>query len=690
MSLSLQTRIFIGVVSVGFLILAIVWYGVRPAYEQKILNERITIVQQIQNYTVETIDKQLADWIAITRGITQQLYDRPVEGESFIRHTMILHPEIIRIRISSPSLPDELVSQNIHYQEPVEEHFEEQFILSSDTLIRMAWLPQSVVTRSSFEINNVTFYATIWWDSKQLQQLFQQLPFGTDYAVAFLSSVNVVYSNTDSSFVSLFQLNQAHISTMQQMSYNEQQWYGVTSVVSNAPLFFIVAIPESDVRQPVQQLLQYTIYFVAALLSLLLIGGWILSYQISKPINRLVKDVEQLSTLDFSKPIRSTGMKNIRSMAETIELMRQSLERYQKLNVEKIIIEEWKNKLFMMHSEDLIALTDSEGKYVFKNNRFDDFCSTISSELQCSSIQELLTLPSVSITKEVRRQENIENELTISSRQAELKIKIPDEGLQYYRINDIAITRNGQSLGALVILHDLTNDRLIDKMKNEMINIIVHELRSPVGSIIGFADILVKQDDIEEQERKEFLGYILESGHRLLNLINRFLDISRLESRRIEYPKVPTNIIEIVHNVIESVQPQLRTKNLKVEVEIDNSIPYAIIAPELIREAILNLVANAIKYGDPDRTINIQLRQANGSIQFVITDHGYGIPIEAQEKLFTKFYRVANPKAQKEVGTGLGLAYVKEIVMYHNGEISLESNAEIGCRFTISIPVGNK
>jgi len=179
---------------------------------------------------------------------------------------------------------------------------------------------------------------------------------------------------------------------------------------------------------------------------------------------------------------------------------------------------------------------------------------------------------------------------------------------------------------------------------------------------------------------------MLESSKNLNNLINRFLDISRLESHGIKYPIVLTDVGHITKSVVELQTPQLTSKSIMVELEIGGDIPKIFVSPDLFREAVSNLLSNAIKYGGPDRTIVMALTLADQNIIFSITDHGYGIPPGAQEKIFTKFYRVNNPKASKEIGTGLGLAYVKEIAAFHHGSIALESNPEIGCKFTMTIP----
>ncbi|HOV98099.1 MAG TPA: ATP-binding protein [Bacteroidota bacterium] len=687
--LSLQNRIFIGSVAIAVLSLLVLWFVVRPIYERRVLSERITIIQQVEAYTVETLEKQIAMWIQATRGISLHLQEQPKDGEQFIYHTMLLHPEIIRIRIYSQDLPDKLESQNTQYSLTIPDSVDNFLLPSSDSLVSVGWIPQSsvVVTRSKSYLAGTTFYTAIWWHAPDFHSVLQRLPLGEEYRVMLASDSCLLYASCDTAMMKYFCSGETHVNSLQKVKIGKQKWYGMASMFRTVPLKFIVVVPESEVRAPVRELLLHSSVFVLSLFVILLIAGWILSYQISKPIIRLAEDVEKLGSLDFSQPIREVGMKNLQRMAETIELMRQSLQRYQQLNVERIIVEEWKNKLFMMHSDDLIGLTDAEGKFVFRNARFDELCTTLMPEGEIVSKEEFLSRPEISKSKE-SVEEDIQDRNVIESRQVELKIHLPNDEVHYYRLNDSIISRDAHPLGSLLILHDLTNDRIIDKMKSEMMNVIVHEMRSPVGSIVGFAELLSHDEDVTPEERREFLQYILQGGNHLLALINRFLDISRLESRSVEYPKAPTDIVALVQSVIEMLEPQLRGKNLTVEVEIRGAIPYATVVPDLIREAVMNLVTNAIKYGDQNRSILVQLSFENGAIIFSITDHGYGIPLEAQEKLFTKFYRVrSNKKGTEEVGTGLGLAYVKEIVTYHGGTISLESNSEIGCKFTISLPV---
>jgi len=692
MQLSFQNRIFIVIGIITIVTLFFVWTIVRPKYEASVITERLTSVQQLQIYAIENLDRSIASWSEVTRFMAWQVTERPYEGEIILRMMMTLHPEIIQIKIQSPKLSDELTSQNISYPAVNVQVRDDAWVPSKiDTALHVAWLndtlprQQFLVMRTRFQMQNIPFVLTVVWDAKQLNTILTNLPLGEQFSISIHSASAAILQNRSSFKPVEVHNSEEKMSLLQSVQQGEQTWRVLSSAFHTAQLWMIVAVPEKTILKPVNDLLLYSTSLIVSLALIILVVGWVLSRQISRPIARLVKDVQELSNLDFSQKIQIPAMKDLRGMGETIELMRQVLERYQRLNVEKIILEEWKNKLFMTHSDDMIGITDGTGTFIFRNDKLEEFCSLLLPTRSFHTKSDVLTHPSIVRTKEMIRDENADA-LQVLLIQSELKVQSEAAAVNYYRVNDLSIIRDGDNLGSLLIFHDLTNERLIDKMKTDMINVVVHELRNPVGSIMGFAQILLTDPNITEEEQKEFHQLMLDSSMNLNNLINRFLDVSRLESHGVKYPKVLTDIVSITKTVVELQKPQLMNKSLIAELEVAGDIPNVFVSPDLFREAVSNLLSNAVKYGDPNRTINMSLSFQDQNIVFSIIDHGYGIPQEAQQKLFTKFFRVNNPKASKEIGTGLGLAYVKEIAMFHNGTITLESNTELGCKFTMTFP----
>ncbi len=695
--LSLQNRIFLSLGGLALIALFVVWIIIRPKYEKGVVTERITILQQMQSYEVQNIDRQIASWIITTKSVAIQMMEQPKGGEALLVNAMTLFPNIVQIRVYSPGLPEEINSQNEKYPIPAHKTADSLFVPSSDPDVKAAWMtglssnpPNVFVTRTSFRSIGRIFFVDVIWDADILHQYLTRLPLGATYFLSVYAKDHVVYENRSDLRIMDTSFAYEQTNSLRVIHFANENWQTVTGTFQNAQMDVVVAVPEATIVEPVRQLLVFSSTLIIAIMCALLVLGWVLSRQISRPISMLVKDVERLEELNFKQSVRIPAMRELRKMGETIESMRHSLERYQRLNVDKIILEESKNKLLLSHSDELIGITSGDGRFLFRNAKFNELSKLLALDAYTATKGEVVNHPKFARLKETIQSEN-DGPFTVQFVQSELKIDLETELAQYYRVNDLTILRGNENLGSLIILHDLTNDRLIDQMKTDLMNVIIHELRSRVSSISMLSTFLAKHDVIEESKRRESLRLIVKSSLGLHDLITRFLDISRLESRRVEYTKEVTDIAEIVREELERMKLELYEKSLNPEFNVSAGVSPILVVPALIHDAVSNLLSNAVKYGDPGRTIEIALSRLGDSVALSVTDHGYGIPPAAQEKLFSKFYRVVtNAKAREQVGSGLGLAYVKEIAAYHNGKISLESNSTIGCTFTLTIPIGDE
>ena len=431
--LSLQSRILFGLGILAVVLLGVLWMVVRPKYEASVISERVTIAQQLQSYAIENLDKQITEWVSASRSIAWEIAEHPRDGESLLRSTISLFPEIVQIKIQSPELPDELTSQNTAYPVPTVQPSEHQFISSADSIVQLAWLtavpgsPSSMMLmRTRFQVSGRMFIMCVIWDAKSLQRYIERLPLGTDYYLRIYSKSSVVFENRPEEAFADSMHAQQHMNDLRKVKTAGVEWRVISGTFQSTDLTMLVAIPEGAILEPVHQLLVYSSSFVVGLLLVLFFLGWILSYQISRPVAVLVKDVERLGNLDFQQTIRIPAMRNLHKMGETIEWMRQSLERYQRLNVEKIILEEWKNKLFMNHSDDLIGFTDGRHTFVFRNAKFDELCQTLSPSHAITTKNEVLCHSAVTKIKETSHTETAEG-LTAELVQSELKIQLEAE-----------------------------------------------------------------------------------------------------------------------------------------------------------------------------------------------------------------------------------------------------------------------
>jgi signal transduction histidine kinase len=332
---------------------------------------------------------------------------------------------------------------------------------------------------------------------------------------------------------------------------------------------------------------------------------------------------------------------------------------------------------------EMVAIYDENDRFTFVNKSLTSLFDQISPGGQLLAIGDFFALKGVSVNMESNSTEKISGYVT-DTRYRELEINTGD-GHRFF-INAHLMNLQGvdsRFIGGMMLMNDVTKDREMEQMRTEMIHTIIHELQNPVFGCVGLTELLMVDNDLPENRRKEYYEVMSESLHTLSGLISRFLDITRLESGSLVLQKEPIHLYPVIAKVVKSFKRTCEEKNITIDFNIDDT-PIIHAAEDLMEDMIRNLVSNAIKYGDNERTIEIELKSSEGYSILGITDHGYGIPEGERDKIFRKFYRA---KAHRTIdGNGLGLSHVKEIVTRHNGTISVESNPEIGTRFRISLP----
>lgn len=245
-------------------------------------------------------------------------------------------------------------------------------------------------------------------------------------------------------------------------------------------------------------------------------------------------------------------------------------------------------------------------------------------------------------------------------------------------------------------VHDRTNQlesalkevQNISKTKSEFISAVSHELRTPLTSIKGYASILMagKLGDIPEQVR-ERLGKINMHSDNLVKLINDLLDISRIESGRVEMKMAQCDLVTMIDNVRDLLTPQMKEKNIQWVSDIDRAIPEMLLDRSQAERIFINLISNAIKFTPENGTISVAAHLREGIVTVEVSDTGIGISEEDLGRLFDEFYRVDNQINQNVKGTGLGLPLAKKIVEAHKGRMWVTSKLNEGTTFHFTLPV---
>ena len=262
-----------------------------------------------------------------------------------------------------------------------------------------------------------------------------------------------------------------------------------------------------------------------------------------------------------------------------------------------------------------------------------------------------------------------------------------DDG-RFFRIKlDPVYLQNNKSIviGSIVNIEDISERVRAENMRKDFVANVSHELKTPLTSISGFAETLKLNENIDKETRNRFLTIIDGEANRLRRLIEDILTLSFIENDKKE-EKEAINLYSVYRRVEDMLMISAKTKNIALACEADESISLQANA-DYVKQIILNLVDNAIKYTPENGAVNVKIFTEKENAVIKVSDTGMGIPKEDQSRIFERFYRVDKARSREIGGTGLGLAITKHIVMNLGGTISVESELEKGSTFTVKIPI---
>jgi len=239
---------------------------------------------------------------------------------------------------------------------------------------------------------------------------------------------------------------------------------------------------------------------------------------------------------------------------------------------------------------------------------------------------------------------------------------------------------------------ELIKTKELDKQKSEFLSIAAHQLRTPMAGIKWMLKMLSDGDLGKiNAEQKHHLDNSLQNSERMIHLINDLLDVTKIEEQKFQYKIQPNNLVELIEHIIQSLKPNADKKKIIVNFIKQSEIPLIPIDKEKMKIAISNLIDNAIKYSPVKQDVNVYVKKNDKQVEIKVQDHGYGIPENQFNQVFSKFFRGSNilkiETDLETIGTGLGLYLVKDIITKHDGEISFESDEGKGTTFLLALPL---
>jgi two-component system phosphate regulon sensor histidine kinase PhoR len=258
---------------------------------------------------------------------------------------------------------------------------------------------------------------------------------------------------------------------------------------------------------------------------------------------------------------------------------------------------------------------------------------------------------------------------------------------QHFFAATIASVRTTGTDGAVLVLHDITDLRKLERVRRDFVANVSHEFRTPLTAIQGFAETLLAGAIDDPQNRGRFLEIIVEHSRRLARLTEDLLMLSKMDADRLEFETRRIPVGQFIESCIETAQPRARDKDLTLLVNLAQKVPDIGGDRRRLTEVLQNLLDNAIQYTPGGGQIMVSASGSDSEVVFTVSDTGIGIPLSEQPRIFERFYRVDVARSRQVGGTGLGLAIAKHLVEGHGGRIWVESEIGHGSQFHFSVPI---
>jgi signal transduction histidine kinase len=243
------------------------------------------------------------------------------------------------------------------------------------------------------------------------------------------------------------------------------------------------------------------------------------------------------------------------------------------------------------------------------------------------------------------------------------------------------------SAGVFLLWRDISRETRTNRLRSDFVSGVSHELKTPITLIRLYGETLIERSGLSEAERGDFFRIIVRESERLSRLVNQILTFSRIERGAQVYTLSEGDVAPVVAGVVDDYREYLERSGFRVQRTLPDSVPLVRFDPAALSQAVVNLLDNAVKYSGPSRDIAVRLEAHNGSVVVEVEDHGVGIALSDQQRIFERFYRAANGSGKG--GYGLGLYLVRHAMDAHQGRAEVESEPGRGSRFRLVFPVVN-
>ena len=414
------------------------------------------------------------------------------------------------------------------------------------------------------------------------------------------------------------------------------------------------------------------IYTAIIMIIAFVIVGFVVAIIVTSPIRKIVKNAEEYAKADKSKvKYLSDGKKKSEfdSLVATFTDMNVEL----KENLNEVTRQKKQMETILLHMTDGIIAVNTEGKIIHINPAAKDLLNVKEG-----------TKTFDDVFKPINIDINLEKVIYLENwTSSEKKVNIEDKTINLFFAP--YKNENDRPDGVIVVIQDITEHEKLNSMRKQFGADVSHELKTPITSILGYAETIT-ENELDEETNKKFLSRISKEAERMANLVSDLLTLSRYDTAKIKADKTEFDLGELVKDTFEGLGFELEKKNQEGECFVTANVPHVYADRSGIQRVVLNILTNAIKYTPEGGSIKVYVGFVYNDAYIKIIDTGIGIPESDLARIFERFYRVDKARTREMGGTGLGLAIAKEILDQNNSRIDIKSEVGKGTEVVIRIP----
>jgi len=400
-----------------------------------------------------------------------------------------------------------------------------------------------------------------------------------------------------------------------------------------------------------------------------------ISRKVSRPLEQLREGARRFAMGDLDTKLRVTGSEEIHALTDGLNTMASELHD----RIELITRQRNRTEAILESMSEGVIAVDRHERIIGMNRAASEMIRLDIKSVRGRNVQE--------VVRNVELQRLISDTLDKNrSVGGELVLRETSERFVEAHVTPLHDS-DGKSIGALMVLNDVTRLKQLEAIRRDFVANVSHELKTPITSIKGFVETLLDMPGGDPEELRRFLQIIGKQADRLDAIIEDLLSLSRIEQEAGEsiIVREQFNVRHILESASQICELIAASRDITVRLKSEGEL-YGHLNPALLEQAVVNLIDNAIKYSPEGTEVQVSAWRSDSALSIEVEDHGIGIEKELQDRVFERFFRIDKARNRKLGGTGLGLAIVKHIVLAHSGQVSVKSDPGSGSIFTIVIP----